>query len=214
MKLSAEQKNDILKMMEENFFWCNRETFYDSSFYDEVIKYGIWEKGFEFNNGVVKYCISHPDFNGFVVKFCNYRFNYCEREYKNYLAAVEKGIEEFFPYTDFLGTMNGIDLYIQEKAVCDSDGVSSIWYHAIEEDYVNVYNESEDIVYGRIWDMISDLEDDQRAIYCFGYNEKLLNFLGEYRINDLHEGNFGYTEDRLVIIDFSGFGAAVEKLGL
>ena len=151
--------------------------------------------------------IFHPFFGDYVIKFCyDDKFDYCEREYTNYLAAVENGLEEFFAFTDYLGTINGLKFYVQERCDCDAEAVSSIVYNGIREDYVNEDNEPEEIINERIWNEVYDLDDEAYVTYCFGVQEKLIDFLYKYAINDLHEANFGYVDGHLVIIDFSGFG--------
>lgn len=207
MEISFVEKEKVFNMLKEDFNYSFNEIAFDEFFFD----IGLYEKGYNYENGTSKYCIFHEDFCDFVVKFSLDSFDYCEREYTNYLAAVKLGLDYFFPYTDFLGEINGVKFFIQEYAVCDNEAISSIWYNTLREDYVSEEDEGEDIINEKIWEMIYDLEDEQRVLYCFGYEEKLLNFLEEYRINDLHEGNFGYIGNRLVIIDFSGFGQRVRE---
>lgn len=207
MKISFAEKENIFAMLKEDFNY----SFKGCRFSDLFTEADLYEKGYTYESGAVKYCIFHEDFGDFVVKFTTEPFDYCEREYTNYLAAVDAGLDYFFPYTDFLGEINGVKFFIQERAECDNEAISSIWYDNLREDYVSEEDEDEDIINEKIWDMIYDLEDDQRALYCFGNEEKLIDFLGEYCINDLHEGNFGYIGDRLVIIDFSGFGQRVRE---
>lgn len=202
MEIGFTEKENIFAMLEEDFY-C---FFKGCSFHDFFTEAGLCKKGYSYENGAVKYCIFHECFGDFVVKFTTEAFDYCEREYTNYLAAVNAGLDYFFPYTDFLGEINGVKFFIQEYAECDNEAISSIWYDSLREDCVSEEDEDEDIINEKIWNMIYDLEDDQRVLYCFGNEEKLIDFLNEYCINDLHEGNFGYIGERLVIIDFSGYG--------
>ena len=58
--------------------------------------------------------------------------------------------------------------------------------------------------YTLAWDAADNLEDDVRAMLLFD-DEALVDFLLENCVNDLHEGNFGYIDGELVIIDFSGW---------
>lgn len=205
MSISLIEKNEIFSFVERYFSWCSKDIqFFD--IYNGFSKHNLFEKDFSYDSGAAKVCIFHPFFGDYVVKFCYEDFDYCEREYTNYLAAVENGLEEFFAFTDYLGIINGLRFYIQERCDCDAEAVSSIVYNSVKEDYVNENNESEDVVSERIWDVVYDLDDEAYVTYCFGFNEELIDFLGEYAINDLHEGNFGYVDGQLVIIDFSGYG--------
>ena len=45
------------------------------------------------------------------------------------------------------------------------------------------------------------------AINWYGENEieKLLKFINDEKINDLHSGNLGYLNDRPVIVDYAGY---------
>ena len=201
--LSTIEKDYIFSIIKENFGWISKD-------YQRHISCKFREEdreGFSLNWGTVKYCISGEVFPNYVVKFCLGGFDYCEREYTNYLAAIERKLGRFFPYTDFLGKFNGVSYYIQEKAYVDSERVSDIWYGSVSEDeyWESTYSdEDEEYVSERIWDYISDLEDSERIEILFG-DDALIDFIDEYCINDLHEGNYGYIDDRLVIIDFSGY---------
>ena len=210
MALSVKEKREILSFIRENFNWCSAELLKSNSFYDMYFKHNMHETDFEFRSGCSKYCLLNPFFEDYVIKFSTGRFDYCEREYKNYWAAVYNHLEEYFPYTIFLGDLNGLKLYIQEKAVCDSQAVSDIWYERVYNGYWSEENAKEAAESGEIWAVIDELDDYERVGYIYD-DDKLWDFLDEYRINDLHEGNFGYVGERLVIIDFSGFGFFMEN---
>ena len=138
MKITSEEKEYIFSIIKEHLD-CPLE---DKPIYTIFEENNLYEKGFTLEGGAVKECILYEGFGDYVVKFCrkysssdeNF-FDYCEREYTNYLAAVEKGLEKFFPYTDYLGYFNGINFYVQECALCDNEAVSSIWYEELRENY-------------------------------------------------------------------------------
>lgn len=204
MKITLEEKNRIFSILEDNFSWCTIENV-RKNFYRDFHDRGYLEDNFEIYSGAVKYCICSELFNGYVVKFCYEDFDYCEREYTNYLAAIEHNLDVYFPFTDYLGNINGIKFFVQEYAICNEEEITSIWYEKIRESYESD-GEDEDEISDEIWAIIDDMEDDEGISLLFNCDE-LLSFLSEYRINDLHQGNFGYINDKLVIIDFSGFGA-------
>lgn len=205
MKITAEEKSLIFSIIQDNFDWCTRDIILENHVRSNFNKRELHNK-FSLHNGAVKYCVSSILFENYVVKFCGEEFDYCEREYTNYLAAVDRGLEEFFPYTDFLGELNGLKLYIQERAVCDCEYVNSIWHESLRESYEGAFeDEDEDFINSRIWDAVDDLEDDERLQMIY-HVEDLEDFINEYCINDLHEANFGFVDERLVIIDFSGYG--------
>lgn len=206
MKISTEDKEFVFSIIKNYFNWDLSESVKSNHFYSDFRDHNLYENGFEFFNGAVKYCICSSLFENFVVKFCTEEFDYCQREYTNYLAAVDQDLEGFFPCTDLLGEYYGITFYIQERAECCEEEISSIWYENLKESYEPWdEDEDEDDMNDHIWDMIYDLEDEERSYMV--YNDyRLTNFLTEYCINDLHEGNYGYIDGRLVIIDFSGYG--------
>ena len=65
--------------------------------------------------------------------------------------------------------------------------------------------EAEPVVEETAVEEADDLEDTERIIGVFGEDEDLINFIIENDINDLHEGNFGIVDGKLVMTDFSGF---------
>ena len=160
-------------------------------------------EGFGASGGVSKACIWHDDLVNWVIKvgFTDQGPRRCEdyaaKEYENYLLAVEAGLSYYFPETVFLGVFGGRPFYLQQYAECDEDQVSSEWYERLREQY---YYECEEDV----WAVIDGMCDCDKAELSF-HNEELTEFLEENGINDLHEGNFGYIGDRMVIVDFSGY---------
>jgi hypothetical protein len=108
---------------------------------------------------------------------------------------------EFFPQTFFLGRFDGRDYYIQERAECDEDAISSECYNQICSSYEEDGNECSP---EWVWDEVDGLDDDERVNLLF-HNSELIDFLYEHEINDLHEGNFGRINGNFVIIDFSGY---------
>lgn len=204
MGLSYRDKIDVLSFIKEKFDWCSLEAVKEKNFASLFYDHDMEVLGFECFYGCSKFCIYHPFFGDYVVKFSTESFDYCEREYKNYWAAVYNHFEEYFPYTIFLGNLNGINLYLQEKAICDSQAVSDMWYSKVYDGYWSEEEAIEASNTGEIWNIIDDLDDSERIEIIYD-NSDLIDFLDEYRINDLHEGNFGYIGERLVIIDFSGY---------
>lgn len=204
-------KQEIRSMVEKDFAWLDG---WDSKLYpfsEQFNLYSLQDKGYEHYSGAVKYCLVNEEFNGYVVKFCiEKEFDYCEREYNNYLAAVERGLERYFPYTDFLCKIGRFSLYIQEEAVVDEESITDIWVSAINESSGGCYEDNEEREYDSVWDYVDDTSDEERIAMTFKSDE-LENFCNEFVINDLHSGNFGYINDRLVIIDFSGFGYWVKN---
>ena len=173
----------------EEWFWENRAVLSD-----------YW-----FSSGATKACISHPDLCGWVIKVGyteHVSKDYATVEYNNYCAAIEEGLAQYFPETVYIGEFDGCAFYAQEAAECDEDLVTSKWYYKLRDQYIEDGNENPNDE--EIWDEIDCYDDDEKVFLSFG-NNQLCNFIWSRDINDLHEGNFGYIGDRMVIIDFSGF---------
>ena len=146
-----------------------------------------------------------PDMD-FVIKFDYAPQPYCAREYNNYVYAEEAGLDRYFPFTDFLCTVDGVDFYIQERAECgDNSDVPEIAFNSLKaryESYGDPVNEND------VWDELDNLDADEAVDLIFG-NAALTLFVWEHHINDLHMANFGTIYGRNVIIDFSGYGQSV-----
>ena len=160
-------------------------------------------EGFGASGGISKACIWHDDLVNWVIKVGftqkgpREKKDYAAKEYENYLLAVEAGLSYYFPETVFLGVFGGRPFYLQQYAECDESQVSFEWHERLRER--GYYESDEDI-----WAEIDEMCDSEKAELSF-HDEELVNFLCENHINDLHEGNFGYIGDRMVIVDFSGY---------
>ena len=172
----------------ENWFWDNN-----------LRDAGFWASG-----GASKVCIGHGDLRGWVIKVGYTErvvYDYATVEYNIYCLAEEAGLARYFPKTIYLGEFGGRAFYVQEYADCDEDTVSSDWYERLRD----AYDESgEDYDVDMLWDTIDDMDSDEKAYLCF-HNQELCDFLMENEVGDLHEGNFGYINGCLVIVDFSGW---------
>lgn len=164
----------------------------------------LYNEGFDLSTGVTKACIAHDDLSGWVIKVGftrGVKIDYAQKEYDCYCLAEEAGLRYYFPVTIYLGEFGGRPFYLQQAAECSEDQVSSDWYENLRDRY-----EENGELYdaGELWDIIYDMDDYEKAMLTFG-DEELANFLQEHKIGDLHEGNFGYIGDHMVIVDFSGY---------
>lgn len=70
---------------------------------------------FEFSEGASKYCLIFKQ-EDFVLKWvCSDQYNEAMEEVTMYQKAVSVGLAQFFPKTEFLINLNGIDFIMQEK---------------------------------------------------------------------------------------------------
>ena len=160
--------------------------------------------GFWVSGGATKACISHTDLTDWVIKV-GYKeqvaCNYATLEYNNYRLAEEAGLAVYFPVMIYLGEFAGVPFYLQQMAECYEDQITSDWYERLRDSYEESEEEYND---NDLWNEIDNMDDDDRVYLTFRDNE-LVEFLRKHHINDLHEGNFGYIGDRMVIVDFSGW---------
>lgn len=204
-------KKIVKALMENNFLeaiddedtwvdWCNNNSYF------------LEENHLEGFCGVSKACIFSEELPNWVIKTGFFldnddNFDYCTIEAHNYQDAITEGVEEFFAASYELCTITPseckelhqtIYFYIQEKAEPDEEKTSSTCEKYIKGEY----NNSDTWYY--------DYTDSDRLESLFGEDKnfnKLMKFIKEWRINDLHSGNFGYTKEGIAkIIDYSGYG--------
>ena len=127
----------------------------------------------------------------------------CQIEANNYKCACARGIEGYFAATYAMGSVNGLNYFLQERVIVDEEAISSSF-----QEYCCVGDEDEEDM-NEIYMRICDMDDDERLKAIFGEDEgarELVDFVDEFEINDLHEGNYGIRKDgSIVIIDFSGY---------
>ena len=141
--------------------------------------------------------------------------NYCALEAEKYAKACAEGIEECFAAIYEVGEIDGVKFYLQEFANVDEDSTTDsfyvyafdqfeIYFIRVEED-----EDNEELFRSEIWDFINDMDDQERVIAVFNNHKnirKICDFIYDEEINDLHSGNWGFTNDgREVIIDYSGY---------
>ena len=156
------------------------------------------------SSGATKVCIGHSDLCGWVIKVGyteNVKKDYAAYEYNVYCMAEEAGLARYFPETVYLGEFYGRPFYVQQEADCDEDQVTSDWYERLRDQYDE---DEEEYDVDTLWCEIDNMDSLDKAMLVFG-DEELCDFLDDHRVNDLHEGNFGYIRGCMVIIDMAGF---------
>ncbi len=177
------------------------------SLWDWLDDSGLFKQGIGYADGATKAVIFHDDLDSYVIKFRLPREDadqdYCAREYANYVAAEEEGLEYYFAATEYLCEREGIVFYLQEQVICDEEVDSQI------VDKLQCQYEESGTPYDidNLWDEVDALTARDRVSLLYG-NEKLADFIWDRRINDLHGGNFGLAGDHYVMLDYSGFGLA------
>lgn len=181
-----------------------------------------------FDYGATKFVLTIPELENWVIKvpFTYLGKDYCRVEYENYEKAKKNKVEYFFAKTVYIGECEGscvsIPVYLQEKVCCNAEIFDDIYYNYFGERYYEA--EVDEVVpaeasYGKTRvDSMEELyeencaDDDRISIIFEETNidereiDKLLTFLREYNIDDIHNGNFGLSKDNeIVIVDFSGY---------
>ena len=199
--LTANEKNFWIEIAEEllkfNFFERN----YDNEDFENFLDINdmCW------TSGCTKYAFISNNSNWVLkTEYGSNKRNYCAAEQDYYILAEECGLQNFFAETRYLITINDRDFYVQRRAEVNEDRTSDFFYEYCSPCYSDSYFEDEDEKNEAIWDSVYDMCDEDRIRAVFD-DEKLLSFLEENHINDIHEGNIGYSNGFPILIDFSGY---------
>lgn len=175
----------------ENFgYWCDEHKNY------------IEKAHLELHCGETKGCIISDELPNWVIKvgfITEDTEDYCAIEADNFIDVVKKGLEEFFaaiyeicdiPLPESFSFKRYVTFFMQEKAEPDEEKTSSTC-----SEYTGTDDNSD---YDRLESLFEGYKNDDF--------EKLIEFIDDWHINDLHSGNFGYTKDgKVKIIDYSGY---------
>lgn len=163
-----------------------------------------------FAEGEEKTCFYNPD-HDCVIKFDqdDNRYNRCGIEALLYSRAVEAGLGRFFAASSLLREVNGVSFYIQEYAEVDPDAIDSSLIQWVAQDFDQSEFEDEEAYNSRLYEEANELSEEDRIFGILGYTtetRRLVDFIDRYEINDLHNHNWGTTENGdIVLIDYSGF---------
>ena len=149
---------------------------------------------------VLKFDIQHPDHT------CSYN----EREAENFKKACEAGLDEYFAAMYYIGEVCGVKVYAQEKVNMDEDKVSDEWTNYLVScgDYDEC--ETDEEKYEAASYDTYNMDQDERVYAMLGSgceSDKVICFLDDNSINDLHAANWGYRNGNLepVMVDYAGF---------
>lgn len=136
--------------------------------------------------------------------------DYCKRELYNYEKACEEGVDKFFAEIHMIGEVDGIEVYLQEKLKVDDgveedvDKIFRDYAYSLDESYYDEI-EDDDERESILADDVYEMDEGERIEAIFGFEKRLITFIEDNDINDLHSGNFGYRGADLVIMDYSGW---------
>jgi hypothetical protein len=188
--------NEFLKTCEKDTYLDFRRA-YDSYFTFEFENKTV---GVELYYGATKAVIHISDEPTLVkIGFSDFKINHAEREANIYAEACVNEVSQFFVPCHKLGKIYGHPIYEMVYVDADEELVTSdMWQKCSSE-----MSDEE------ISDAIDDDDCYIENLFPFYYSEeemsKLCDFLCELEINDLHSGNIGYLNGRIVLIDYSGY---------
>ena len=134
-------------------------------------------------------------------------WDYCDIECDRFHLASDVGLSDCFAKTEFLGWVNHIPVYIQQRAIMFQDDEarnsrdsSGIEYDSEENvSKVDTLREKTDLWVDRDWTL--------DFIHYYGETvfEKFAEFCKKWDIEDLHNGNIGYVGGRPCLVDYSSW---------
>lgn len=134
-------------------------------------------------------------------------WDYCEVEEILFKRSCCAGVNDYFAQTICIGEINDYPIYIQEKAtiLSDSDIDFKYPYKVVKETKEQIKN----IINEDIKDTIDRLPMEWIYDFYTKYGKelliKLMSFIAEEEISDLHCDNVGFINDRPVLTDYSSF---------
>ena len=133
------------------------------------------------------------------IGFQNFKVDHAAREAQIFKEACAVGVDKFFVPCKKIGEISELEVFEMNLVEVGEDLVTSdMWQKC-----------SGSMSDEQIVDVIDDDCGFIEALFPFYYSEEemtqLYEFISELEINDLHSGNIGYENGRIVIIDYSGF---------
>lgn len=152
--------------------------------------------------GETKLVVSANSLNNWVVKFDRPHTSedsFCNIECAYYKDACENyNVGKYLAATFYAGEVDNIKVFLQERVHPIEDQIQTSFERYCEKEFgsADVYDMDED---DRLYAVYMDAASKEDL-------DRLIQFVFDNEINDLHEGNYGMTKDgRIVIFDYSGF---------
>lgn len=185
------------------------------------VKDMLTDKGYTFPeyqvcDGASKICIV-PEHADFVIKWSTSclsgeeGYDEAYDEVLIYEKAIREGLEMFFPKTEILCTIGGINFVVQEKidfsALNTPRNKDSKYLYKTRTVSPAIIDKIDTCFQSIRRGRSIDTTWASMAIVIYGKRKckALCKFVIENGINDLHLSNIGYLKDKPVILDFSGY---------
>ena len=189
--------------LQDNVVYCERSD-YDRVLYDKNANVTVWSGAsrlvFPYHNLVCKLPITkialwEENEKGEWEEESRWDFDdHCVVELENYELSIKEGLDEAFVPCEFYDMVNGIPVYVMERAERMEKGLtpSKATSEACEKDELD-YS----------WD--ASLWEVFVQYYGIEFCKKLTTFLQENYINDIRFDNCGIINGRPVLIDYCGY---------
>ena len=180
---------------------------------------GIWTAC-----GATKYVIGDDNCD-YIIKFCPREegYDYCAREVEIYEEAKEHGYGDKFAWCAHLfeydfNEYTSLDVYVMEWCQCSYDMIDDEMddWHYTRFCSSNGITKGDDDAYERYTDSRDNCDETysermlEWAFDCWGgeysSSSDFVIFMRNMFINDIHAGNWGWCNNRLVLVDYSGYG--------
>lgn len=181
--------------------------------YDRLDNLGYKRPQVRVRNGATKICLVFEKAD-FIVKWsydCDDDNDEGLKECRLYALAVEAGLAFFFPKTEVLGKWGDVSVVIQDKidySVNDCNYETRCIYQKIGRTVTDrIFYKMENGFHTGYYDRSLNETWGKLVISLYGkkITKKLCEFIQEYNINDLHESNIGYKDNKPIILDFGGY---------
>ena len=194
-------------------------------FNDAANHYGIWT-----GSGCTKFVIGDDNCD-YIIKFQPPyvdedagEFDYCAREVEIYQEAVRAGYADKFAWCAKLFDYEVDDwvlpIYVMEWCQCSYDMIDDEMddWHYTKFCSSHGINKGEDDAYEKYCDSRNshEVEFDERmmewaySVWGLDYHNPddydFCRFMKRMSINDIHSGNWGWCNNQLVLVDYSGYG--------
>lgn len=182
----------------KGFYSFIKEDIFTDEFIDELCDSDI-----SYNSGCTRYVFWDDCDYVYKVNFKK-EVDYCKKEAENYEAARECGIEDMFAECAYVLTYEGRDIYAMEFAEVNDEQTCSDLREKMENSSHFTKEEIDNILYDlNGCDVVSELLN---YYYSLSMIKRFDWLCRRNYINDIHDSNVGYIGDRLVIIDYAGYG--------
>lgn len=157
------------------------------------------------SHGCTKIAVDFGD-DDWVLKIPYGGCDFCRDEAENFALIRREHLKKFFAPCFFYGVIRRIPIYLQRKVEKNAEAVSGDCYTYAFAQIERQPTQSDEEYSEEVADYVDcDMEDADVVSAVIGWDERLLDFIAERGINDLHQGNFGFLNNEAVIFDYSGY---------